>query len=255
MRIDKPSTPLSGVPAAVFFMTVAGFSVAQDVVLREGVDDYAGTDDNSLYHDRPDNTNGGFPMVFSGATVNSVRRALIRFDLADVSLPPEPFIVELTLVLERSGLFAEGDDTYTLHRLTSSWGEGTAADDDINGGGQGVPADAGDATWSSNFHEVSLWNSEGGDYIAIPSASLSISRWDSVFPENNIYTFSGPNLAEDVKLWKESTGMNHGWILIGDETVARNARRFWSSEAEDLLVRPQLKITTITPAEEWVAIF
>lgn len=224
---------------------------AKAVTLQEGAAGYSGTDDTSIYQDYPDNSNGGFPLIFSGATVNSTRRALIRFNLSalpEISSPE----VSLTLVLERSGLEAGNPDIYTLHRVTTPWGEGAAATEDINIGGIGVPANPGDATWTASRFEDTAWETAGGDYLPEPSASLAIGRWDSIVPENNVYTFSSLGLSQDVEFWLQNPEENHGWILIGVEDVARNARRFYSSEADAPALRPQLTIeTNLLHAPAW----
>lgn len=226
-------------------MVIAILLMAQQataIMLQDGLAGYDGTGDTSIYQDYPQNANGGYPYLFSGATVNSRRRALIRFDLSDVDLQTIEGSVSLTLVLDRSGLEAGDPDLYTLHRLISPWGEGSEATSDPSTGGIGVPASAGDATWESAMHSVALWSTPGGDYVSEPSATLAIARWDSIRPENNVYTFSSPQMKDDVLYWRNNPADNHGWVLIGVETIARNARRFHAAESTDQSARPLLEI-------------
>lgn len=243
--------PLRRTSLSLLFASALWVQSAQAVELQQGVSGYAGAQDASLYADRPENSNGGFGLLFSGTTVNSVRRALIQFDLT--TLPPSGAVdlVELRLVLDRSGLFAGDPDTYTLHRITAPWSAGTTASSDLNVGGLGELAATGDATWDSAMYNVTPWATEGGDYLTSPSASLPIFRWDSVRPENNVYTFSGEGLAEDVAFWIANPSQNYGWILIGSETQARNARRFWASEAPQLQNRPKLTINFNSAVAGW----
>lgn len=234
---------------SLLLLWAAGAPAAE---LQDGLNGYAGTADATLYRDYPGNSNGGFPLIFSGATVNSSRRALIRFVLAQVPARRPVTQVQLTLVLDRSGLEAGENDVYSLHRLLAPWGEGTAASGDLSTGGIGLPAESGDATWASAFHGSAPWETPGGDFATTPSATLEIGRWDAIRPENNTYTFASEALAEDVRFWLANPANNYGWILIGPEAPARNARRFWSSEAEQAALRPKLMITeTSLPADAW----
>ncbi|MDX1973366.1 MAG: DNRLRE domain-containing protein [Candidatus Sumerlaeia bacterium] len=218
-----------------------------ELVLQQGQGSYEGTRDATLYADRPENSNGGFALIFSGATVNSVRRGLIAFDLSNVSLPPKPWEVEVSLVLDRSGLFAPNGDVFSLHRVTTAWGEGDVATTDVNVGGLGEPAEPGDATWTHSAFGTQQWAIAGGDFLTSPSASVPVNRWDDVRQENNIYTFKSEDLARDLEEWSNNPEENHGWMLIGPEAVARNARRFWSSEAQDPALRPKLTIRSLAP--------
>lgn len=224
---------------------VALFSVspliAQPFALEENLGGYTGTDDNSIYEDSPDNTNGGATALYAGTTASSFRRALIRFDLT--SLPPSREIdsVDLRLVLEHSGTETQDGDVYSLHRLTKDWGEGTQ--DSGLPGGNGTPAVEGDATWRSNFHNLELWTAEGGggDIVSGVSASVEINRVDLFNSENNVYIFTSEGLAADVRAWIDDPASNHGWILIGNEFAQRTARRFISSEGE-VGLRPRLTV-------------
>jgi hypothetical protein len=45
------------------------------------------------------------------------------------------------------------------------------------------------------------------------------------------YSISSAGLAADVQAWlADPAGSNHGWLLIGDETVNQSARRFGSAD-------------------------
>jgi hypothetical protein len=215
-------------------MLAGGGSAAGEtiVTLREGVDGYTGASDASMYEDFADNANGGHPYIYAGVTqVDSRRRGLIRFDLE--TLPADAAIesAELELTLDLARGFVEN---YRLHRLTADWGEGEV--DTGDPGGQGLDANEGDATWNSNFHDISTWAAPGGDFITTPSVSIDIGTEGAV-------VFSDPGMAEDVRGWVAQPETNFGWVLIGEESGAFNARRFFSSEAPGSATRPMLRLT------------
>lgn len=221
---------------------------ADELTLQEGMNGYGGTADTSIYEDRPANANGGFAYIFSGRTGSSMRRALIRFDLAP--LPPGAVIqsAELTLVMNQSGPNAADDDLFSLHRLTQAWGEGEA--DSGEPGGLGAPAGDGDATWQSRFHNQTAWQTPGGDFVAAPSASTQAAAG----PGETV-RFSSEPLAQDLQAWLDGSAENHGWILIGPETseASRTARRFVSAEGSPPESRPALRIIFEAPTrvENW----
>jgi hypothetical protein len=230
---------------SVLLLSLVSISVFGDeLLLQDGVDGYSGTSDNSIYADRPDNTNGGGAYLYSGSTLSSERRALIRFDLS--ALPENAVIqvVELRLTLDQSGSGAREGDLYALHRLTRSWGEGVV--DAGEPGGNGKAAQAGDVTWSAARHPQDAWQTPGGDYAPSPSAPAALSD-----VEGSEAVFSTLEMIADVQDWLENPDGNFGWILLG-ASGQRNSRRFVSSEGEPAR-RPRLTIeyTTGTNLGRW----
>ncbi len=141
--------------------------------------------------------------------------------------------VELRMVVESSG-GNFGDVNFTLHRLTNDWGEGTTVGA-LEGGFGGSPA-MGDATWSSNFHNVSTWASNGGDYIATPSAVQSAGQ------AGDLVVWSDPYMVADVQGWVDGTLPNNGWIVLSAiEGTKQRAKKFYSSEAS--VNRPMIVVT------------
>ena len=214
-------------------------------MFREGLNGYSGTQDNSLFQGlgRENNTNGGHPFLYTGVirTGPDRRRALIRFDIS--SLSPEATIlgVELRLTIER---VRTGNEPHGLHRLEKGWGEGVkdSLAPFLNNGGQGAPADLGDASWNSNRHNQSAWTTPGGDFIAAPSATgiLSMSGTTAIL--------SSQGMIDDLQKWVEDPATNFGWILIGNEAQSWNAKRIYSSEGTAAL-RPSLTVQhAILPA-------
>jgi hypothetical protein len=191
--------------------------------------------DNTLYEVTPDTTalsNGAGDHLFSGRTADGVlRRALLVFDVA--SALPEGAIIEdvsLTLHVSRAQV---ADRLATLHRVLADWGE--AGSDAPGQEGRGAAAEPGDATWFHAFFPGVVWANPGGDFAAAASGGTTIGGIGS-------YTFSSPEMANDVVLWLSDPSQNFGWIVLGDETVDSTAKRFDSRENPDLPVRPQLVI-------------
>lgn len=204
------------------------------VVLEEGLNGYSGFEDATLFSET-DSSAGGGAGVVSGTIKNNPwhRRALVRADL--FFIPPGAMVVDASLsmvVVNSGGNF--GDFDYRLHRVSKPWGEGTNVPD--NAGGQGIPADVGDATWRSNFHDQTEWTVPGGDFAPAPSAVAPAGRTGAVG------VWSGANMADDIEAWIDSPSTNFGWILISTiEGTFQRVKLFSSSEATSN--RPRLTLT------------
>lgn len=193
--------------------------------------------DNTIYGESPGFSNGSGAHLFAGKTGSfHSRRALIAFDVAG-SVPAGSTITEvsLTLYVSRTPNVATLDDhEFSLHRLLAGWGEGASSAP--GPGGTGTDAAPGDATWIHRFFPIVAWNSAGGDFNPVGSASLDVGdvgywEWE---------TTSG--LVADVQSWLDTPALNHGWILIGDEFDLQTARRFDSRNNPDPSVRPVLNV-------------
>ena len=213
------------------------------LVLEQGLGDYQGTRDTTLYEENT-NANGGGAHFFAGNTKQSqARRALIGFDLSQLAEGSLILSAELGLTVSRT---ITGPTTQSLHRLTRDWGEGTR---DAGGEeGKGVPPAQGNATWQSNFHSDSAWTRAGaeGDYVSGPSAAAAAGT------NAARVTWGGAGLARDVQDWLEGRANNFGWILIGDESAATTAKRFFSSENTAVAAgqRPRLTVRYVGPVFE-----
>ncbi len=184
--------------------------------------------DNSIFSEN--STSNGQGSLFSGAISNgNSRRALLSFDLNSIPTGAVITNVSLELTITRS---RSSNTPYTLHRLTTDWGEGASLA--TGAGGQGAPAQAPDATWQEAMFSSTAWNTPGGDFDAVASSTTQISANDATA------VFSGADLVTDVQNWLDGTNSNNGWIVIGDETGSRNASRFDSREGASA---PQLSIT------------
>jgi hypothetical protein len=203
--------------------------------------------DNTLYSDTVAEgeglSNGAGGSLFVGATFgNDTRRALIAFDLSGVTVPEDAVITEVTLSLDITrDPPGAGSTSIALHRLTAAWGEG--ASDAGEPGGNGAPAESGDATWQHRFFDTDLWTAAGGDFVSEASASQSADGLGPV-------VWAGNGLIADVSHWLANPAENFGWILIGDEATAGSARRFASREHATAEIRPRLLIRWAVPQEE-----
>jgi spore coat protein A len=226
-------------------LLLASTAPAATVVLDPVMDNtiYDGVDPGSG-EDFKLNSCGAGPGLFSGVTQDEfLRRALIRFDI-DGAVPDDSTIdrVRLTLSVDRSG---DGQGTtriVELHPLLLEWGEGSVDCSIVRGGGQGVPADPGDATWDDAMFQQVSWASPGGDFGAASGSTAVGTRgdtplWDSAAPGNAA-------MVADVQRWLDSSSGNYGWILVHqDEITASTTRRYSSREGA---LPPQL-IVDFTP--------
>lgn len=198
--------------------------------------------DNTLYQD-PDGllSNGAGQHLFAGRTAqiqNSVRRALLAFDIAG-AIPPGATIHSVTLRLNMS-MTISGPQEMTLHRVANDWGEG--ASDAFGNEGTGAPAEPGDATWRHTFFNTQFWGGQGGDFEGDPSAM-------TVVDQPGPYTWGSTSLmVADVQGWLDNPGTNFGWVMLGNESASVTAKRFDSRENPVPENRPVL-IIDFTPGE------
>ena len=224
--------------ATALGLVLAGESVLADVVKIGPVRD------NTLYRESGSLSNGAGQTFFAGHTsalTNTVRRAVIAFDVAG-SVPPAATIDSVTLTLHLSRVsFGAPNSTMELHRLLSDWGEGTS-DPAFNEGG-GAPATTGDATWQHTFFDTSFWTTPGGDFSPTVSASQTVVRVA-------FYTW-GPTaqMVADVQSWLDNPSSDFGWLLrASDEISLQTARGFDSRQGLTVANRPVLTVTFSLPA-------
>ena len=201
--------------------------------------------DNTLYQSSgAPLSNGQGDYLFAGMTNqpadDNKRRAVIAFDIA-AALPAGATVVdaELTLTLSKS---LAGTSSVMLHRLTTDWGEG--ASDAAGPEGSGAPAETGDATWLHTFFDGGIWTKPGGEYTSAASASAEVGD-----ANGEVSWESTQLLVEDVQRWLDRPLDDHGWILIGDESAVRTAKRFNSREHPTESSRPRLTIQYRPPKE------
>lgn len=215
-------------------------STADEVLIVAGAD-------NTLYEDSLGSvSNGSGAIMVAGRTngeVDSIRRAVLFFDVAG-NIPHGAVVesVALSLYLNKGN---GGAREMRLHRLLTDWGEGASVKD---GGGLGATAEPGDATWLHTFYPDAFWGSDGGRYVGRVSASQLVGTAGGNNDLAGSYTWpSTDRLVDDVRRWVKKPSMNHGWILVGDESVKQTAKQFASRESVSPELRPMLEVTYSLP--------
>lgn len=165
--------------------------------------------------------NGSGIHLFAGMTAtNSRRRALLQFDIPS-QIPAGSRVTSVSLAMQVS-LFASGAETMRLHGVTTSWGEGSSNAGDARDGG-GTTSQTGDATWIHATFNNRRWTNAGGDFVSQADASASVAFTGANWTSNAA-------LVARVQAWVDQPANNFGWILLGNESQIRTAKRFDSSE-------------------------
>ena len=198
--------------------------------------------DNTIFSDNNSASNGSGTALFAGRVqqVNRSRRALLAFPVGPPDIPEGATIDSVTLTLRVNQSRASATD-FSLHKLTSDWGEGASTAGGIGQSlGQGGQAQTGDATWNRTFFNTQSWNSVGGDFVAVLSATASVGD------PNTTSSWMSARMAADVQDWLDNPGTNFGWILIGPEN-SQSIKWFDSREASNMNNRPML-LVEFTPS-------
>ena len=224
----------------VFCIAVVASAARADVIELTPIKD------NTLYENATGAlSNGAGTGIFVGNTASGeTRRGLVAFDVA-AAIPAGSTVEAVTLRVQVT-LTIAGGESVALHRALLTWGEGTsdaeAAGGGGGGGGAGAPAAPNDATWIHSFFNTQFWNAPGGDFAAAASAATQLAG-------PGAYTWaSAPNLVADVQAWLDDPATNHGWVLVGDESQVKTAKRLASREAATNL-RPTLIIRFTPPPD------
>lgn len=184
--------------------------------------------DTVIYFDSADgiSTSGASNALGESLSVGvdasgTVRRSLLQFDLSSILPGSIVHSAELRLFETRS----RANYDVTLHRVLTAWGEGSS-----NGGSAGASgtAGAGDATWLRAVFPGTAWSAAGGDFVQAGSATTLVGFAPAQ------YSWSSAGMAADVQSWVNTPAGNHGWILIGLETVELNAKLFSSRESASM---------------------
>lgn len=190
--------------------------------------------DNTLYESPSGRlSNGAGEHLFTGLTLEQLkRRAVVAFhDLDDV--PENALITSVRILLHLSKENSPAT-SIDLHRLAADWGESSS--DASENEGRGANAEADDATWIHRFSPLRVWGNAGGDFEEEASAQFLADAQGFYIVRSN------QALVRDVQTWIDDPSKNHGWILIGDETV-RSAKRFDSRENSEPHFRPLLEVS------------
>lgn len=197
--------------------------------------------DATLYEDIDGRlANGAGAHLFTGRNGRGeARRALLRFDVTS-AVPPGSRVDAVVLELHLSRGRTILEEEVALHRVLRDWGEGDSVAPGNQGGG-GEPPAAGDATWIHTAFPGAFWSQAGGDFAVMPSARARIGRPGAFF------SWSSPEMLEDVRVWLEDPGANFGWILVGEEGGAATSKRFDSREHPQPPLRPRLTVAFTPP--------
>ena len=181
--------------------------------------------DATLYESTSGNKAAGSDAgIFVGVNgLGEKLRALELFDVA-ASVPAGATVTNVTLELRMNKTLAQ-ETPVTVHRLEASWGEGSSTGTlGRGGGGAGGAAQSNDATWQHRFFNTQNWAIPGGDFSSAVSASTGVGG-------SGTHSWAATSaLIADVQGWLDDTSSNHGWLLKGDESRSRTAKRFASRE-------------------------
>ena len=218
--------------AASVFMVAALTGAASAVTVT-----VTAVHDATLYEDPAGGqSSGASAFVMTGRVgtndTSPIRRALVMFDLS--SLPAGAVITGAELSMNVTKVKDNTAFITTVQRMSAGWTEGST---NAGSGGNGAPADPGDATWLHRS-SPSLWATAGGDFSGTISASQVVSSL-------GLYTWSGSGLVSDVQAWANNPAQNFGWVVRGNETTPQSVKEFSSREGA---TAPSLLITyTVIP--------
>ena len=181
--------------------------------------------DNTLYETLDGSvSNGAGAWTFIGLTTQGLRRSIVAFDVSQLNVCDSITAVRVIFTVDMAPAGASAG-TAGLHLVLQDWGEGTS--DAGSPGGQGTASASGDATWIHTFFNNSTWNNAGGDFMAMASAQAPFNSQSS-----DVLNFTSTDLLiDDVRGWVQNPSTNYGWIMLGDETTLRNARRLISGDS------------------------
>lgn len=192
-----------------------------------------------------DVSNGSGTQVRCGRTGDSggnvVLRAALAFDVA-AAVPAGSSITAARLELHLTNS-SSGPIELSLHRMRADWGEGGS----VAFGGQGAPAEPGDATWLHRAFPATLWLTPGGDFDAASLATSSVGSTPAV------YAWTSPALVEWARDWVRQPTTQFGLMLPGDEVNAYTAKGFASREHPETTLRPRLVIEFTPPCAADIA--
>ena len=184
--------------------------------------------DSFLSSFNPDNNAGGADDIAAGVAGavtggSSLRRGVIKFDIAGSGIPAGSTIdsVSLSLDVVRWPTTLGVDSFFTIHRITTDWNEGNKT------GNAGVGASTGEVTWNSAKHSQTAWGTAGGDFVGTVSATSNSIVQACLCS----YTWgSTAQMVSDVQGWLDSPSTNFGWLLKNAETTPETVRRFAADE-------------------------
>ena len=196
--------------------------------------------DTTLFEATPNNNLGRSTLAVGTIASGTQRgRGLLRFDVSGIPANAVIDSAALTFTVVKTPAGGE-PSSFRVHRFLKPWAEG------VGEGNTGVPAQAGETTWNSQFHGTTPWSpagtAAGSDYASSESGSVDV---DGLIA----YTVQDAGIAADVQAWVSGTAANHGWIMISSgEGTPRTARRVSSRDSGG--AAPSLAIQyTVAPTD------
>jgi hypothetical protein len=227
---------LLGLCSSVILVSVFGAcsSTAPSVDDTETVTLQAARDATLFQVAGGDTASGSGTGLYTGINARgTIRRALLFFHV-DTEVSEGATIESVVLKLHLNSAPKQDTVSISLHKVLANWGEGAS----VSKGGQGVPAETGDATWLHRFYPDSLWSETGGEFDL-----LAVSTADSGLDTLVVWTSEG--LRALVQDWLDRPEDNFGLLLMGDETGRSTVRRYDSREQETEVFRPRLVVTFV----------
>ncbi|QOJ00203.1 MAG: multicopper oxidase domain-containing protein [Phycisphaeraceae bacterium] len=176
--------------------------------------------------------NGAGQYLFAGnLSTGARRRSVVRFDVSGLPSGIEVLDASVELFCSQSQGSAY---SLVLHRVVSSWGEGSS--DPTGNEASGTLPTTNDATWVHRFYPGTMWTTPGGDYQEMVHSTAVVSG------SGAYYAFAGPMVVSDVQSWADGEA-NHGWLVRGDEATSANGKRFTSRQAGVPAESPRLVVT------------
>lgn len=194
------------------------------------------TKDNTLYENTEGNTsNGKGEFLFIGrnnTASESVRRALLQFDLSGISSDQMVESASLLLTINRTNdnVLAPA----SLHLVSKDWGEGDSDAPGSESGGTDAAAD--DATWLFAKFDSVAWENAGGDFEETATAT------DTLMNSSEVLQFSTEAMATQINEAIANGQPTISWIIIGDESRNQSARKLLSRESAEEADRPSLTL-------------
>jgi len=213
------------ITALMLYLAVGAHAAV--LTLQQGRDGYNGTVDATIFDTDTANSAGEYPYLYVGMTQNrGARRALISFDLSSISTASTVTSATLQFYIEPE-LSRSDVIQGAVHKMTKAWTEG--GNQLVgNSGGTGSPAQPGDTTWSHVSYDTLPWTTPGADFAASASGTGTFGA------PGSYVIISGAGLTADVQSWVTAPSTNFGWAVLGDESLAGTAKRFYSSESPEL---------------------
>ncbi|MEK7529277.1 MAG: DNRLRE domain-containing protein [Patescibacteria group bacterium] len=187
--------------------------------IPEGTMTFTATGDSWIYEATSSADHGTDSYLDIRAWQHYSRRSFVKFDISQI--PVGASIRSASLQMKEHGTFGL-PRIIAAHRVTKNWQEG---DGRKNSG----------VTWE-RYNGVNEWDTEGGDFVTIPTDQELISYNPSLYPRTDEW-----NVTADVVNFANGTYPNYGWLIKdASEDSSQHYWRFYSREGD---VPPQLVVT------------